>query len=83
MEAIGFSGFGRRMLEETLEALKDSEPKTAGSGPAAGPQTIDELERQAADLEKKAKELRDEIEALKKTRHRPAATKSVAPAASN
>ena len=63
-EAVGFSGFGRRMLEEALEALKDPEPKTA-SGSDSGPKTIEALQKQAADLEKTAKELREKIETLK------------------
>ena len=37
LESIGFSGFAQRMLEETLEALKESETKTASPGPAARP----------------------------------------------
>ncbi len=65
LEATGFSGIGRRMLEDTLEALKDTEPKTAGSSSSAGARSIDELEKQAADLEKRARELREKIEALK------------------
>ncbi len=64
-EATGFSGMGRRMLEDTLEALKETEPKTAAAGSTAGAKTVDELEKQAADLEKKAKELRQKIDALK------------------
>jgi hypothetical protein len=56
---------GRRMLEDTIEALKDTEPKTAGSSSSAGARSIDELEKQVADLEKRAKELREKIEALK------------------
>jgi aminopeptidase N len=65
VEATGFSGIGRHMLEETLEALKDTEPKIAGSTSGVGPRSIDELEKQAADLEKKAKDLREKIDALK------------------
>jgi aminopeptidase N len=65
IEATGFNGMGRRMLEETLEALKDTEPKTARSSSGAGAKSIDELEKQAADLEKKARELRQKIDALK------------------
>ena len=53
------------MLEETLEALKDQQPK-APSGPADQAQTIAELERQAAELELKTKELRSRISALKR-----------------
>ena len=64
-EATGFSGMGRRMLEETIEALKDDEPKAVTASPGTPPKAIDELEKQAAELQKKAKELREQIEALK------------------
>jgi aminopeptidase N len=65
LEATGFSGMGRQMLEQTIEALKDTEPKIASSSSGAGPKSIDELEKQAAELEKKAKDLREKIDALK------------------
>jgi aminopeptidase N len=63
-ESIGFSGFARRQLQETLEALKDGDPADAGrTDPARG---IAELENQAAELELKTKELRSRIAALKR-----------------
>jgi aminopeptidase N len=83
MESIGFSGFAQRMLEQTLEALKESETTTSGPGPAAGRETIAELDRQAIDLENKARELRRAIEALKKTPAQASAAKSAVPAAPN
>jgi aminopeptidase N len=64
-ETSGFSGFASRMLQETLDALKDKEPQTAGAGPADQAQPIADLERQAAEHELKAKELRSKIESLK------------------
>jgi aminopeptidase N len=64
-ETSGFTGFASRMLQETLDALKDKEPQTAGASPAGQAQTIAELDRQAAELELKAKELRNKIESLK------------------
>jgi aminopeptidase N len=82
-EASGFSGMGRRMLDETLEALKDTEPKTAAAGSGTGARTIDDLEKQAADLEKKAKELREKIEALKVKPKNDQAPKASTSAASN
>jgi hypothetical protein len=53
------------MLQETLDALKDKEPQTAGASPAGEAQSIAELEQQAAEHEVKAKELRNKIESLK------------------
>jgi aminopeptidase N len=82
-ESVGFSNFAQRMLDETLEALKESETKTAGPGPGGGPQTIAGLDRQATDLEKKARELRNAIEALKKRPAQAGAASSERPAASN
>jgi aminopeptidase N len=64
-ETSGFSGFASRMLQETLDALKDKEPKAAGGSPFDQAPTIAELDRQAAELELKAKELRKKIESLK------------------
>jgi len=64
-ETSGFSGFASRMLQETLDALKEQEPKTAGARPADQARAIAELDRQAVELELKAKELRNKIEALK------------------
>jgi aminopeptidase N len=63
-ETSGFSGFASRMLQETLDALKADETKTA-AGPAVKASTIAELDRQAAELELKAKELRKQIESLR------------------
>jgi aminopeptidase N len=82
-EAIGFTGFAQRMLEETLEALKENEPKTAGRGASAESQTIAELDRQAIDLENKARELRNAIESLKKGSAQSSAAGTAGPAASN
>jgi aminopeptidase N len=65
LETSGFSGFAHRMLEETLESLRDSEPAAAGTGRANEAQTLADLERQAADLELKTKELKNRISALK------------------
>ena len=67
LETSGFSGFAHRMLQETLEALQVKDPKVADTRPVAPAQTIAELERQAADLELKTKELRNRISALKRT----------------
>ena len=53
------------MLEETLEALKMDEPKPAGPGAARESPAIAELDRQAIELEKKACQLIQAIEALK------------------
>ena len=53
------------MLQETLEALQDKDTAVAETRPVAPAQTIAELDRQAADLEKKTKELRSKIAALK------------------
>ena len=63
-EAVGFSGFPRRMLEDAIQALKDPEPAVA-AGPDAAARTIEELQKQAADLQKTARELREKIDTLK------------------
>jgi aminopeptidase N len=63
-EAIGFSGFGVRILKDTLEALQDAGPTTATAGETDA-KTIEDLKRQVADLETKAKDLREKIDALK------------------
>jgi aminopeptidase N len=65
LEASGFNGFGVRMLKETLDSLKDTEAKPAESGAIAQAKAIENLERQAAELESKAKDLREKIDALK------------------
>ena len=64
-EAIGFSGFGVRILKDTLEVLQDAGPKTAVAAAATDAKTIEDLKRQAADLETKAKDLRQKIDAIK------------------
>jgi aminopeptidase N len=66
LETSGFSGFAHRMLEETIEALKESEPKLSEARPGKEAQTIAELERQASELELKTKELRSKISTLKR-----------------
>ena len=80
-EAVGFSGFPRRMLEEAIQALKEPE-STVAAGSGAPARTVEELQKQAADLEKTARELREKIDALKsKARNEkagPASTKSAA-----
>ena len=76
-EAVGFSGFGQRMLAETLESLSEDAPQTASTGGPLAPQTIADLSRQAIDLENKARELRSKIESLKKkTEQKTAASPS-------
>ena len=82
-EAIGFSGFAERMLDETLEALKDIEPMNAATRSDPRGKSIEDLQEQAADLEKKAKELREKIEALKVTSRSGTATKPSTKAASD
>ena len=67
LETSGFSGFAHRMLQETLEALQVKDPAVAETRPVAPAQTIAELERQAAELELRTKELRNRISALKRT----------------
>ena len=57
-EATGFNGFGQRMLEETLEALGEKEAAAASTAAVTKPPTIADLDRQAADLENKARDLR-------------------------
>ncbi len=68
-ESVGFSGYTRRMLEDSINDLKEKQRRAKGAKPAeAGAektQGIAELERQAADLETKSKELRSRIAALK------------------
>ena len=66
-ESADFGGTTRRVLKEAIEALKvtGNEPKEAIRVTAAAAHTIAELERQAADLEKKTKELRSRISTLK------------------
>jgi aminopeptidase N len=59
-ESIGFAAFTRRILDETINALKQP-PQEAKDG-----KSIAELEAQAAELESKAKELRSRIAGLKK-----------------
>ena len=61
-EAIGFNGFGVRMLKDTLETLQDAGPKAAAEAEA---KTIEDLKHKAADLETKAKDLREKIDALR------------------
>ena len=66
-ESADFGGSTRLVLKEAIEALKGKggEPKEATSATDDHAKTLVELERQAADLEKKAKELRSRISALK------------------
>ncbi len=52
------------MLEDAIQALKDAEPKVAG-GLDSQAKTVEELQKQSADLQKTARELREKIEALK------------------
>jgi aminopeptidase N len=68
-ESVGFSGYTRRTLEDSVNDLKEKqrkakEAKPAGTGETQA-QSIAELERQAADLESKTKELHSRIAALK------------------
>ena len=81
-EATGFSGFARRMLEDALEALNDNDTKTA-AGSDSGAKTIESLQKQATDLEKTARELREKIEALKSRSKDDKATQASAKAAAN
>jgi aminopeptidase N len=67
LEASGFNGMGARMVKQTLEALKDPASKTAAAGAAVNAKTIDDLKREAADLESKAKDLRQKIDAFRAT----------------
>jgi len=66
-ESADFGGYTRHVLKEAIEALrgKGAEPKEGTRATADQAETIAELERQAADLEKKTKELRSRISALK------------------
>ena len=66
---VHFSGYTRRILEQAINALKGTSAEPKAESPAAAEQakTITELERQAVDLELKAKELRSRIAALKLT----------------
>jgi hypothetical protein len=82
-EAVGFSGFGRRMLEEALEAVKDAEPTRTAAAAESGAKSIEALQKQAADLEKTAKELREKIEALKLKARNEKTTQASAGAAAN
>jgi hypothetical protein len=62
-ESVGFSGFGRRMLQQTLDAIRESEAGGAGATDAS--RTMAALEKEAADLEAKARDLRTRIAALR------------------
>ena len=60
----GFTGFGADQLRETINALKASGPKaTATAADQAKP--IADLEKQAEELEVRARDLRKRIEAMK------------------
>jgi aminopeptidase N len=72
----GFVGFGafspRSILENSVRAIKEpagtagtSAPPTRQAGPAPASSPIADLEKQAEDLETRARELRKRIEALK------------------
>jgi hypothetical protein len=63
--------------------LKDTDPRTVAAGIDGGASSIDELERQAADLEKQAKYLREKVEALKVKPKNDHAAKASATDASN
>ncbi len=65
IEGTGFNGMGLRILKETLEALKDPATAHAVASIQAGDKTIGELQRQAAEFEAKAKDLRAKIDALR------------------
>ena len=71
-ESADFGGTTRGVLKEAIEALKakGGEPKEAIRVTAERAKTIADLELQAADLEKKTKELRSRISALKQCRSR-------------
>jgi aminopeptidase N len=66
-ESADFGGSTRQVLKEAIDALKGKggKPKEAIGATAEQAKTIAELEHQAADLEKKTRELRSRISALK------------------
>ncbi len=66
-ESADFGGSTRRVLKEAIDALrgKGGEPKEAVGATTEQAKTIAELERQAAELDLKTKELRSRISALK------------------
>jgi aminopeptidase N len=77
-ENIGFSGYPRHQLEAAIHDLKEEgrEPKGTSPFEAEEAQGIVELERQATELEKKTKELRNRISTMKakaSTKPQPAA----------
>jgi aminopeptidase N len=78
LESIGFTSFAQRMLEDTLEAINQNDSKSAGSGSSGSSPAIAELDRQAIDLETKARELRSQIEALKAKAAQPPKASSTA-----
>jgi aminopeptidase N len=67
--SMGFVGFGapstRQVLERTIAGLKEPAGKTTTASPSVP--SITDLEKQAEDLELKAKELRKRIDSLKST----------------
>ncbi|MGO9600539.1 MAG: M1 family aminopeptidase [Isosphaeraceae bacterium] len=67
--STGFAGFGafpsRQSLEQAISALKGSEASTATAPASDQASSMSELEKQAEDLENRAKELRKRIEAIK------------------
>jgi aminopeptidase N len=67
--STGFVGFGapptRQTLERVVAALKAPASKSPGTTPPAPP--LSELEKQAEDLEARARELRRRIDSLKST----------------
>jgi aminopeptidase N len=60
----GFSGFGARQVQETINALKGGNKEATASGGDAAKNSFD-LEKQAEELEARARDLRKRIEALR------------------
>jgi aminopeptidase N len=61
----GFTGFGAGQLQETINALKESDPKTPKTATTDQARPVADLEKQAEELEVRARELRKRIEAMK------------------
>jgi aminopeptidase N len=82
-ESTGFIGFAKRMIEDTLEALKENEPQAVAAEASESSRTIAELDRQAIDLENKARELRNAIESLKSKAARASSVTTPSPTGSH
>jgi aminopeptidase N len=67
--STGFAGFGafpsRQLLEKAISSLKSLEVSTVTAVASDQAASMNELEKQAEDMENRAKELRKRIEALK------------------